>query len=213
VAEATCAFEGCTNAKRTSDGLCKSHREQWRKTGQLAPIKWRPRPRTLCSIEDCDGPVAGSGYCNRHYHRLKKYGDPLHGIKPPPTGFCEFPGCPDRSNRSRYCSGHRYQNWKFGEMRPKRVQDGKSAPGSINRDGYRVVSRGGRKILEHRYVMELHLGRALWPDETVHHINGDRLDNRLENLELWSSSQPSGQRASDKLAWARAIIERYGDAS
>lgn len=57
--------------------------------------------------------------------------------------------------------------------------------------------------------MQEHLGRALLPAENVHHINGLRQDNRLENLELWSTSQPCGQRVSDKLAWAREFIATY----
>lgn len=57
--------------------------------------------------------------------------------------------------------------------------------------------------------MEYQLNRPLWPDETVHHKNGHRSDNRIENLELWSKWQPSGQRVEDKLAWAREILARY----
>lgn len=67
------------------------------------------------------------------------------------------------------------------------------------------------KIWQHREVMEQHLGRQLRADENVHHMNGSRSDNRVENLELWSTSQPYGQRVADKLAWAREIIALYGE--
>lgn len=80
-----------------------------------------------------------------------------------------------------------------------------------DKSGYRHRSVRGRHILEHRLVMERFLGRPLLSHENVHHINGDRSDNRLENLELWSSSQPNGQRVKDKVAWARDIIALYGD--
>lgn len=56
-------------------------------------------------------------------------------------------------------------------------------------------------VLEHRYMIEQSLGRHLEPHERVHHRNGNRSDNRIENLELWkvkgTKKDPSGVRSSD----------------
>lgn len=64
---------------------------------------------------------------------------------------------------------------------------------TITTEGYRgiVVVRGRPYVLEHRHIMAQHLGRPLRKDEIVHHKDGNRLNNNLENLEVLSPSQHS----------------------
>ena len=65
-------------------------------------------------------------------------------------------------------------------------------------------------VAEHVIIMSKHLGRPLRKGENIHHKNGLRNDNRIENLELWSTFQPKGQRIKDKIIYALEIIKIYG---
>ena len=100
------------------------------------------------------------------------------------------------------------------EYPPLRKKDGE---GSLNSEGYRIISRKNHPnslkngtILEHKFIMSEHLGRPLSFGENVHHKNGIRHDNRIENLELWSVRQPIGQRVEDRIQFYKEFLSEYG---
>lgn len=99
---------------------------------------------------------------------------------------------------SRACT---YAYWRANPAEHPSLRNRTAFAEATDASGYIWVYVPGRgKVRQHRLVLEQVLGRRLDPWETVHHKNGDRSDNRLENLELWTGKQPSGVRAQDALA-------------
>ncbi len=116
-----------------------------------------------------------------------------------------FVGCGRNIAASGLCSSHWRQRRKGLLLTPIRSK-APDGSGWIDRYGYHKFG----KQQAHRIVMETHLGRPLLANETVHHVNGVRSDNRIENLELWvKRQQPAGQRASDRVADAVEILRLY----
>lgn len=117
---------------------------------------------------------------------------------------CSVEGCERKRESKGLCQTH-YTRFRKQQDLTAPIKN-QPAQWRVNKDGY--VIKG--KTKQHREVMAEKIGRPLLRHETPHHKNGVRHDNRPENLELWSTSQPAGQRAIDKLEWAKEIIALYG---
>jgi len=163
--------------------------------------------RKICKQDNCNKPVRrdrlgrGMGYCEAHAYPRRASGGPKRA-----RDTCLTDGCTEPVKRNVNGVGQGYCGAHYGS-RGKRYQV--AGTKHAHRDGYVMIkTEDGRVIAEHRYVMEQHLGRRLARGETVHHVNGVRDDNRLENLELWYSPQPYGQRVQDLLQYA---VEAHRD--
>ncbi len=123
---------------------------------------------------------------------------------------CSVVGCTNPYCSKDLCKSH-YGQLQRGvpvldmvPFKPRRAR----GTGGLN-EGYIRVRVGKGVKGQHRLVMEEILGRELLEGENVHHINGVRDDNRKENLELWITSQPKGQRPADLVEWAEEILRLY----
>lgn len=226
----TCVAKDC-DFIASARGYCPSHLSWFHRTGGVgAPPALTDNPR--CKIENCNRRKSKDGYCKAHALRIAKYGQALPEVPIGTKGkkleealgvagrSCTLNSCELPYFAGGYCRAHKSRYDRFGDvqehkpltLRPRSEEIGRRT----NKHGYVLIKKAGHPnanargwIMEHRYVMSEIIGRPLTGDENVHHINGHRSDNRVANLELWNTSQPSGQRVADKVAWAKQILAMY----
>ena len=209
-----CKHDGCER-KVTARGYCDMHYRRLRRGGDMdAPLPDRNRG---CDIEWCERLHYAGGLCRMHYHRRLRGADMNAVPQVHQKGrLCSVDGC-DRPHSARgYCVAH-YGRWLRGLSVDLPLDAFRRPVGATieRKDGYRHIKvemgGGAAWVPEHQWVMEQKLGRRLREHECVHHLNGLRDDNRIENLELWTRHHPYGVRVGDLAHWIREWIEENGE--
>ncbi len=195
---------------------CERHYRQLLRRAVLSPER---QESLACSASPCPRTAVTRGWCHAHYLRWVRTGDsrPHDPLQEPGHPRCGVDACGQPNHARGFCRTHLSRVDSLGSPEANSPVRSPGAQGSISH-GYRSVvvpkqlrhlTEGATRGLEHRLVMAIVLDRPLAAHEVVHHRNGDRLDNRPSNLELWSTSQPKGQRVEDKVAWALELLTFY----
>lgn len=145
--------------------------------------------RAICSVHKCGRICHGQGFCKKHYLRFWRHGDASIVLSTPPKTWngviCSVNHCKSKVRCQGMCERHYRANRVYGN--PLTMYHATPGAGH-NHQGYKRQTNNNRRIFEHRLVWEAANG-PIPTGHHIHHINGDRGDNRLENLQCLLNSE------------------------
>jgi hypothetical protein len=160
--------------------------------------------KRICSIEGCERFVVARGLCEPHYRPLKNSGAPLPPRKRDlPPKVCAVEGCERRAQSRGWCVMH-YERWvAHGDLAATRVYRVGGGP-RLAENGYVYIFRPEHPlahadgyVAQHRMVV-YDAGIEVPDGYTVHHVNHNRVDNRLENLRVMTGSEHASHHIEER---------------
>lgn len=185
-----CQVEWCRRPVHARN-YCNAHYLRWRNGTDMTLPHPQPAIGISCKQHGCSVQSRSKGLCQRHYNLS------IAAVAKP----CSVRGCLKLTRHRDLCQMHYQRLMNTGDVGPALPLRMAPKAGHTTPDGYKKIAVDGRPRMEHRVLMEQHLGRELRRFENIHHRNGIRNDNRLENLELWTKPQAIGQRVDDLITW------------